>query len=79
MQSAILALKALGLVAAMAANSGEPLSGDLSAAMQQLLRLLVTTMAANPLQTVRNAAYYALDAVLGACSVRTLHASACIT
>lgn len=38
--------------------------------MRQLLRLLVTTMAANPLQMVRNAAYYALDAVLSACSVR---------
>ncbi len=71
MQSAFLALKGTALVAALAANSGKPLVGELSAAMRQLLRLLVTTMAANPLQFVRNAAYYALDAVLGACSVRT--------
>ena len=76
-QSEVLALKGMGLVAAVAAMTKEEqmLTGQLTKALRQLLHLLVTTMAANPLSTVRNAAYYALDAVLSACTVGSLFSS----
>ena len=71
MQSEVLALKGMSLMAAVAATTErqQPLTGQLTLTMRHLLHLIVTTMAANPLSTVRNAAYYALDAVLSACTV----------
>ena len=77
MQSEVLALKGLGLIAALGGNAAEhalkaPEAGRLGCdqgGIRGLLELLVVTMAAHPLSCVRNAAHYAMGALVDSLEV----------
>ena len=68
-QSEALAMKGLQVAAAAACRAGPASSGF---RVRRLLHALATTMIANPLSPVRNAAHYATDAVLSALTVSFL-------
>ncbi len=61
-------MKGLQIAAAAACRAGTA-SGDFGGGVRRLLQALTTTMAANPLQPVRNAAHYSANAVLSALTV----------
>lgn len=61
-------MKGLQVAAAAACRAGQA-STLFDHDLQRLLHALATTMVANPLQAVRNAAHYATDAVLDALTV----------
>lgn len=67
-QSGVLARKGLAAAAAAAAHAGP---GALHSALkvQPLLRMLAMSMALQPLQSVRNAAYHSSNALLSALRV----------
>ncbi|KAK9914779.1 hypothetical protein WJX75_000460 [Coccomyxa subellipsoidea] len=65
-RSEALAMKGLQVAAAAACRAGPASSGF---RVRRLLHALATTMIANPLSPVRNAAHYATDAVLSALTV----------
>lgn len=65
-------MKALQLAAAAAAHAAAraaPVGVEFGDDVQRLLQVLATTMAANPLPAVRNAAHYAADALLTSLTV----------
>lgn len=64
-------MKGLQVAAAAACRAG-PASSGFSGGVRRLLHALATTMIANPLSPVRNAAHYATDAVLSALTVSFL-------
>ncbi|CAL8468738.1 g8278 [Coccomyxa elongata] len=68
-RSEALAMKGLQVAAAAACHAGQACT-LFDHDLQRLLHALATTMIANPLQAVRNAAHYATDAVLDALTVR---------
>ena len=68
-QSAALALKGLGLVAAMGAAAAKQLCLD--EGVGGLLEYLANTMVANPLPRIRNAAHHAMDALFDSLTART--------
>ena len=77
MQSEVLALKGVGLVAALGAHTAEharkaPEARRLCCTQEGegLLGLLAVTMAEHPLPRVRNAAHYAMGALVDSFEVR---------
>lgn len=61
-------MKGLQVAAAAACHAAQATT-LFDQSLQRLLQALATTMVANPLQAVRNAAHYATDAVLDALTV----------
>ena len=75
----MLALKGLGLVAALGAGAAEHAHRAAEAeqlsytqGIEGLLEFLVVTMAAHPLPHIRNAAHYAMGALIDGLAVRSL-------